>query len=166
MLYNKVLEKCLTVEVDRITVKSCDVHSQHQVWRWTPFSQLQNSLTLECVSAPEGAVYGDPLHMAKCDQYNASQKWNWQESSIVLFGETLRFNCYSARAGGPVELYNVVSNYSRWEDYEERNLNDETGMIITGEWLLLKRERKDSFIFKMWSMYLGLNVLAFIHVNV
>ena len=126
MIYSKANDKCMAIELNHITKTSCDVHSQHQVWRWTPFSQLQNMLTLKCLSAPNEAKMGDPIRMEKCDQHNASQLWNWEDDFIILHGRSLRLNAASSDL---IKLQIFTGPYSVWEVYGEHNLDDETGMV-------------------------------------
>ena len=123
MIYSKANDKCMAIELNHITKTSCDVHSQQQMWRWTPFSQLQNMLTLECLSAPNGAKIGDPVTMAKCDQQNVSQLWNWQDEYIILHGRILRLN---AAIGSLISLRTYTGSQSKWEVYGENNLDDQT----------------------------------------
>ena len=130
MIYNEARNKCIAIEPNHVTAKSCDIHSQQQAWRWSPFSQLVNVLTLECLSAPKDANIADKAaKMAKCDQNNASQIWDWQTLFIKLNGTSLRLNYGYTEPSLAVVGSDFAGPWSEWKVYAENSLENEIGIV-------------------------------------
>ena len=128
MIENAYHNKCLAIETSYVTVKSCDIYSLQQAWQWTPFSQLQNTLTLACLSAPKGAKASDRVNMAGCDRYNASQIWDWREKLIELNGTNMRLNY--GRVGTSVAIFEFIGVWAQWKVFSAGNsVENEIGIV-------------------------------------
>ena len=129
MFYNAAHDKCITIESNQVTVKPCDAHLPEQLWQWTPFSQLQNFLTLQCLSAPREANSGDAVKMAECDQQNASQIWKQEEKFITLNDTSLVLN-YGDSSPSVLLQATFRGSWSWWEILQD-SVESKTGIYQT-----------------------------------
>lgn len=85
-IQNKLLGKCLQVQVRRVSLADCSPYSALQEWRWLPESQaLSSQHTGECLTAP-GEQY-EGVHLKPCISQGESDKSGTTPASVGLSSE-------------------------------------------------------------------------------
>lgn len=85
-IQNKLLGKCLQVQVGRVSLAYCSPYSALQEWRWLPESQaLSSQHTGECLTAPAEQYEG--VHLKPCISQVESDKSGAAPASVGLSSE-------------------------------------------------------------------------------
>lgn len=85
-IQNKLLGKCLQVQVGRVSLADCSPYSALQEWRWLPQSQaLSSQHTGECLTA-SGEQY-EGVHLKPCNSQAESDKSGAALASVDLSSE-------------------------------------------------------------------------------
>jgi hypothetical protein len=117
LLYNNLHDKCISIENETVTARSCNPITDNQRWRWTRYYQLRNSFSETCLSAPRTPDNFDPVKLSTCDPNDKYQVWVCVGDIVRLIGTKLHLNY--GKGNDNVVLYRGIGNWSIWNVYGE-----------------------------------------------
>ena len=119
LIYNIAHDKCISIENENITAKSCKPIIDNQRWRWTQYNQLQNILDQTCLGVRETPVNWVRLKLSTCNRHDKYQVWVCVNDLVRLNGTILNLNYGNAKGRGNVVLYQGIKMWSKWRVYGE-----------------------------------------------
>ena len=124
LIYNIAQDKCISIENENITARSCKPIIDNQRWRWTQYNQLQNILNQTCLSVRETPVNWVRLKLSTCNRHDKYQVWVCVNDLVRLNGTILNvgLNYGNTKGRDNVVLYQEtiqLSKWSKWRVYGE-----------------------------------------------
>lgn len=123
LIYNADHDKCITVDGSSVTATSCDPAFQKQMWHWTPYGQLQNNGSKECLTSPDQPQDWAQVKLMSCNPDNSNQKWSCAGNFLRLNNSVLNLNFGNIQGGDRVVLFRGTGVWSEWKVFgEEENV--------------------------------------------
>ena len=119
LIHQAEKNKCISIENEMITAKSCNPLTDNQRWRWTQYNQLQNILNQTCLSVRETPVNWVRLKLSTCNRHDKYQVWVCVNDLVRLNGTILNVNYGNAKGRDNVVLYQETFQLSKWKVYGE-----------------------------------------------
>ena len=113
-IYNRRHDICVSLNVNDVIAKSCDINSVNQRWVWTNKKQLRNVKSGTCLEVTGNVKDWTRLRVSTCNYLSTRQLWECSQGLVYLSGTNLNMN-YGHEDKPHVLLYTGAGAYSQWK---------------------------------------------------
>ena len=113
-IYNLRHDICVSVNVNDIIAKSCDINDVNQRWVWTNKKQLRNVKSGTCLEVNGDVKKLTRLRVFACNYLSPSQLWECSQDLVHVSGSNLNMN-YGNEDKPHVLLYTGTGTFSQWK---------------------------------------------------